>query len=303
MSIPSVDATAAPQDLYPSRKGGEPCLLPRQDPVLHGETAGKTPGPLGEKELSQYAADGFLMRPAVFDGDEIAALRAEAERLREEAAQGAGRDDVIREPGLNVVRSIFAIHKADHALGQIARDSRLVSMAEQILGSAVYVHQSRINYKPPFDGKEFYWHSDFETWHAEDGMPCMRALSISVALTDNSAVNGPLMLIPGSHKHYVVCPTETPDDHFRQSLRKQEVGVPDEKSLTLLAEKRRIVAPDLSAGSVILFDCNTMHGSGGNLTPYPRSNLFIVYNSVHNALVAPFSAPSPRPEFIAARAA
>ncbi|MGP3951389.1 hypothetical protein [Streptomyces sp. 7N604] len=24
---------------------------------------------------------------------------------------------------------------------------------------------------PPFGASGFYWHSDFETWHAEDGLP------------------------------------------------------------------------------------------------------------------------------------
>jgi ectoine hydroxylase len=55
------------------------------------------------------------------------------------------------------------------------------------------------------------------------------------------------------------------------------------------------------AGSVVFFDCNTMHGSNGNITPYPRSNLFFVYNSVDNQLEAPKSGLKPRPEFIAAR--
>ena len=88
-------------------------------------------------------------------------------------------------------------------------------MAEQLLGSRVYVHQSRINYKSGFDGKEFYWHSDFETWHAEDGLPRMRAVSASIALSDNTPLNGPLMLIPGSHRHFVACIGETPDDHYK----------------------------------------------------------------------------------------
>src|SRR3546814_10756649 len=44
---------------------------------------------------------------------------------------------------------------------------------------------SRLNYKPGFKGKEFYWHSDFETWHVEDGMPQMRALSMSILLAEN----------------------------------------------------------------------------------------------------------------------
>ncbi|MEU8135915.1 ectoine hydroxylase, partial [Streptodolium elevatio] len=35
--------------------------------------------------------------------------------------------------------------------------------------------------------------------------------------------------------------------------------------------------------------------------PYERANVFIVYNSVENALVEPFAAPAPRPEHIASR--
>lgn len=34
---------------------------------------------------------------------------------------------------------------------------------------------------------------------------------------------------------------------------------------------------------------------------YPRSNIFLVFNSVENAPGAPYSAQSPRPVFLAAR--
>jgi ectoine hydroxylase len=132
-------------------------------------------------------------------------------------------------------------------------------------------------------------------------MPGMRALSMSVLLTENTPHNGPLMLIPGSHRHYVACVGETPEDHYRQSLRKQEYGVPDNDSLAALARAGGIVAPTGAPGSVVVFDCNVMHGSNGNITPFPRSNAFFVYNAVANAVVAPFGPPAPRPEFVAAR--
>jgi ectoine hydroxylase len=61
---------------------------------------------------------------------------------------------------------------------------------------------------------------------------------------------------------------------------------------------RQLTGP---AGSGVFFDSNCMHGSTDNITPYPRSNLFIVYNSVYNALVEPFAAPAPRPSYLAAR--
>jgi ectoine hydroxylase len=44
-----------------------------------------------------------------------------------------------------------------------------------------------------------------------------------------------------------------------------------------------------------------MHGSASNITPFPRTNLFVVYNSVENALVEPFSGQRPRPEYLGER--
>jgi hypothetical protein len=49
------------------------------------------------------------------------------------------------------------------------------------------------------------------------------------------------------------------------------------------------------------FDANLLHGSGSNITPLPRSNVFLVFNSVDNQLGEPFAAPRRRPEYLAAR--
>jgi ectoine hydroxylase len=135
----------------------------------------------------------------------------------------------------------------------------------------------------------------------EDGMPRMRAISCSITLTDNNEFNGPLMLIPGSHKKYISCVGETPEDHFKHSLKKQEYGVPAPDDLQQLADQNGIVSFKGKAGSVIFFDCNIMHGSNGNISPWPRSNVFFVYNSTENTLVNPFCSLKPRPEYIASR--
>jgi ectoine hydroxylase len=171
----------------------------------------------------------------------------------------------------------------------------------QILASSVYVHQSRINYKPAFRGREFYWHSDFETWHVEDGMPRMRAVSVSLSLTENTEFNGPLMVVPQSHQWYVRCVGATPADHFKASLRKQLYGVPNREALEMLVSRGGIQAPKGPPGSATFFESNLMHGSTGNLSPAPRINLFVVYNSVENAVTDPFGSQPPRPEFLAER--
>src|SRR5690606_13566545 len=117
-------------------------------------------------------------------------------------------------------------------------------------------------------------------WHTEDGMPRMRAVSASIMLTDNNEFNGPLMLIPGSHQYFVPCQGETPRMNWRESLKVQRVGIPDREDLARLATQGGIQAPKGPPGSLLLFECNTLHASNRNLSPWPRANLFFVYNSI-----------------------
>lgn len=289
--------TTASVDEYPTRKGSESALIYRRDPVAWGDPAD---GPLDAETLNGYDENGFLTVDALLTPAEVDGYNAELQRLLGDDAVRADERTVV-ERRSDEVRSIFEIHKISEMFAELVRDPRVVGRARQILGSDVYVHQSRVNFKPGFGGDGFYWHSDFETWHAEDGMPRMRAVSISIALTENYAYNGALLIMPGSHKTYVSCVGETPADHYKESLRNQEIGTPDPHSLSMLADRHGIAQFTGAAGSATMFDCNCMHGSNGNITPYPRSNIFVVFNSVENTCVAPFAAPEPRPPFIGAR--
>ncbi len=287
------------QDAYPTRTQNNAGILARQDPVVY-EHDSKRKASLDAAQRASYEKNGFLLMPELFSREEVSYLFDAMQTMREDFTH-ADRKEVIAEPGSGEVRSIFNVHRLNDIFANLVRDPRVLNVAREILGSEVYIHQSRINYKPGFTGKEFYWHSDFETWHSEDGMPAMRALSCSILLTDNSECNGPLMLIPGSHHHYVSCMGETPDENYKKSLKKQEVGVPDPILLRYLADMGGITSCAGKAGSVVFFDCNTMHGSNGNITPYPRSNVFFVYNSIANQLDVPKGGLAPRPEFVAAR--
>lgn len=285
-------------DVYPSRVYSKPKILPRLDPVVY--SAKSVSGPLTSGQLEFYEKNGYLFIENFFAEKEIEIYRKELRRLAEEG-KSSGKPEVIIEPESEEVRSVFAVHRDCETFAQLACDRRLVGIAKQILGSDVYIHQSRINFKPGFKGKEFYWHSDFETWHVEDGMPRMRAFSVSIALEDNYIFNGPLMVLPGSHKEFISCVGRTPDNHYKQSLKRQEFGVPDNENMKQWVKKYGIQIPTGKKGSILIFDCNIMHGSNSNITPFPRSNVFLVYNSVENRIVAPFSGQKPRPEYISHR--
>lgn len=289
--------TLIKQDEYPTRVAEARDLLERPHPAVWGTAAD---GPFSQAELDAHEARGFTILEDFITPAEIDAYTAELDRLSTDPSL---RDDprVIRERATGAVRSIFAVQHLSEIVDALSRDERVLGRARQILGSDVYLHQTRINFMPGFRGTGFYWHSDFETWHAEDGMPIPRAVSLSIALTDNYPFNGGLMVMPGSHKSFVACVGETPENNHEASLQAQEIGVPSEADITKLADRYGIEQFTGAAGSALWFDSNIMHGSGSNITPFPRSNVFLVFNSVENALVEPYAAPAPRPEHIAHR--
>jgi len=267
----------------------------RADPVFWSDDS----GPWSPEETRAYREQGYLFKHQLFSESEADEMLAEADRLAAEASPGDYA--VVAEPGSEVVRSVFRLHRTSEVFQRVFEDPRLVDAARQVLGSDVYVHQSRINYKPAFDGKEFFWHSDFETWHIEDGMPRMRAVSVSLFLTESNQFNGPLVVIPGSHEIYIRCEGATPEKHYEKSLRKQEYGVPPRDAMQMLVDRGGMAAPTGPAGSALFFECNTMHGSAGNISPHPRGNLFAVYNSVENEVTDPFGDRPPRPDYLAER--
>lgn len=284
-------------DIYPTRRVQEPTLIFRRDPVVYG---GPEQGPLDEATLKGFEENGYLTVDELLSADEVEECLAELGRLS--ALESIRRDRrTLRDPQSDEVQTIFEIHKISEVFARLVTDSRLADRARQLLGSDVYVHQSRVNHRSGFQGKDLFWHSDFETFHAEDGMPRMRAVSVSIALADDNAYTGGLMIMPGAHRTFVSCVGETPADTYSESARSQEIGMPDTDSLTMLANKYGIELLTAPAGSATMFDCNCMHGSNGNITPFPRSNVFIVFNSVENVCTRPFAAPKPRPDFFGAR--
>ena len=290
----AVSAATATTDLYPTRSGETTEVLPRTGPIVFGSPED---GPLEAADLKHFEDTGYLTIDQLITSEELTLFTDELQRLSRDPEVKADERTVV-EAESDEVRSIFDIHRTNEIFRKIANDPRLVDRARQILGTDVYIHQSRINYKPGFVGKEFSWHSDFETWHAEDGMPTPRAVSLSLSLTDNYSFNGPLMIMPGSHKRYISCVGGTPEDNYRKSLIMQGAGTPDRQTLSDFADEYGIDVLEGAAGGAIMFDSNCMHASNGNVTPFSRSNIFIVYNSVENACVEPFAAPKPRPEFV-----
>jgi ectoine hydroxylase len=286
--------TLAVDDRYITRVPHDPVIVDRTDPVVWDE--------VNNPELIGYGTRGYAQFDNALSPADVAACLREIDRIEQDESL---RDDprIVREKDSSAVRSIFDIRDLSSVVSAAVELSGARRHAQEILGSDVYVHQSRLNYKPGYRGGAFYWHSDFETWHAEDGMPAPRAVSASISLTRNEIYNGPLMISPGSQQYFVQCAGETPEDHYQESLvsTRPDVGVPAEEDITRIVDECGIDVLTGAAGSMTMFDCNVLHASSGNISPIPRANIFVVFNSVDNSLVEPFACAEPRPEFLAAR--
>jgi ectoine hydroxylase len=94
----------------------------------------------------------------------------------------------------------------------------------------------------------------------------------------------------------------TPTQHYKDSLRRQEYGVPSPEVITRLVAQGGMTGVYGPPGTLVIHECNMLHGSPDNISPHARSNLFFVYNSVLNTPAPrPYAATAFRPEFLGRR--
>ena len=239
---------------------------------------------LTAQELEQFEEQGYVFRPSTFSEDEVNVLQQGARDV-----YAMQRQEVWREKS-GAPRTAFAAHTYHDAFHALGAHPRLLTPIEQILEEKVYMHQFKVNAKAAFEGDVWQWHQDYGTWARDDGMPEARAMNISVFIDDVLPINGPLMLIPGSHKKGVF------DAGHDLETTSYPLWTLDQKTVTELAEEGGIVAPTGPAGSMLLFHGNLVHASPPNITPYPRTIVYLTLCAVSNHITK-----FKREEFIAHR--
>ncbi|MGA0129409.1 MAG: phytanoyl-CoA dioxygenase family protein, partial [Burkholderiales bacterium] len=149
-------------DNYRSRTNKDSAIISRREPVVYSNLEAIANEPT-KSIVHGFARDGYALIEDLFSEEEVSSWDTEIQSLAA-TEDIKKRDESFLEPGSNNVRSIFRVHMLSDLVDRLVRDPRLLDLARSILGSDVYVHQSRANLKPGFRGKEFYLHADFETW-------------------------------------------------------------------------------------------------------------------------------------------
>lgn len=247
-------------------------------------------------QLRAYRDDGFAVVPGVLDGPDLDRVRHEAQQLYPRDLPGT-----VYEKDGRTVRGVHGIHQASALMARLVRLPALLEIAEQVLGGAVYVYQSKINAKRAQRGEQWPWHQDFTFWWHEDGMRAPLATNITLFLDDVVPQNGPLLLVPTSHRLGTI-PAARRDQGdgsggWASNLTADLDYTLSPAQLEPLVARHGVHAATGTAGSVLVFDPRVVHSSGANTSARDRQLLMITYNSVRNRLAA---VGRPRPEFLAA---
>jgi ectoine hydroxylase len=248
-----------------------------------------------QEARANYDRDGWYRSPELLSEDLIRKLRDSVVRISSE-----NRPEVVYEEGSRVVRAIHGCHAFDEVCARLVRLPMLLDLAHALIGEPVYVYQFKVNLKQPHTGEAWPWHQDYAFWSREDGMPSDRAVNLAIFLDDTYEGNGPLQVIPGTHRVGLIGPggesaTRATGNWQKHVSSDLEHTVPLEHA-ERLAEgrgKRLLVGP---AGTLCAFHPSIVHSSSDNLSGNRRALLLITYNLVSNAPAHPS-----RPEFLVGR--
>jgi hypothetical protein len=166
------------------------------------------------------------------------------------------------------VRRVKTPHRFFPVFQGLMRDPRLVAILRDLLGDAVRLHGSKINLKSPRYGSPVEWHQDWAFYpHTNDDL-----LAVGVMLDDCTSDNGPLLVVPGSHRG----PTfnhHTGDHHADGYF----CGAIDPAAIR--DEIARAVPLTGRAGSMSFHHVRLVHGSAQNVSSLPRTLLLYEYGA------------------------
>jgi phytanoyl-CoA hydroxylase len=212
---------------------------------------------------SAYRRDGFVVVPDLLGRQALAELREIIAELVAAAGAVATHTAVYDlEPGHTPaeprVRRIKQPHKVHPAFDAVVRSGPVMNVLTELLGADLRLQGSKLNMKAARYGSPVEWHQDWAFYpHTNDDM-----LAIGVMLDDMDLENGPLMVVPGSHKGPIW-------NHHGEDGRFCGLVNPED----IKAEAANAVALTGRAGSMSFHHVRALHGSAFNTSDRSRNLL------------------------------
>jgi phytanoyl-CoA hydroxylase len=215
-----------------------------------------------------YEQAGAIVVDGVLSQDELAELRSEIARLVELSRGVTSHDDLFdledtHSPTQPRLRRIKLPHLHSTAFARIVDHPGIVAVLRALLGPNVRFDLAKLNMKSAAFGAAVEWHQDWAFYpHTNDDLA-----AVGVMIDDMALSNGPLMVIPGSHKGPVFDHHENGRFCGAMDPAKAEVDYGSAVPLT---------GP---AGSISVHHVRLVHGSAVNTSRRDRRLLLLQYRA------------------------
>ena len=217
-----------------------------------------------QKLKSDFDRDGYALLPSFIPPPLLKEMQQTTADFIARAKNGELSDsafDVINQNGERDLRRITDPEKVAPSYMSAMKLDALVDVVAHLLGGTVRFDHGKLNFKPPSGGGAIEWHQDWAFYpQTNDDM-----LAAGVLLEDCDDVNGPLLVIPGSHRGEVY--DHHANGEFAGGINPQTLGDLPKKAVALTAP----------AGSVSLHHVRTLHASGQNRGQKNRPLLLFNY--------------------------
>jgi phytanoyl-CoA hydroxylase len=224
---------------------------------------------LTPEQVESYRRDGFVVAREVLDPATLSALRQKIAEVLDGARGVTAHTDIYdleptHRPDRPRVRRIKTPHVHFPLFRELTRHAGMVAILKQLLGPGVRLHGSKLNIKAPHYGSPVEWHQDWAFYpHTNDDL-----LAVGIMLDDCALENGPLMIVPGSHKGPIW--DHHADGRFCGAMDPAACDVDFAKAVPLTAP----------AGSMSFHHVRAVHGSAQNTSDKPRQLLLFEFAAV-----------------------
>ncbi len=218
---------------------------------------------LTQEQKDFYAENGYLMVENAVTPEQLAKLRAITARLIDASRHVNESNEVYdldkgHGPDSPRLTRIKIPHKQDPYFWEVLRNSAMTEVLNDLLGPDTTINTSKLNTKAPGGGAAVEWHQDWAFYpHTNDDL-----LAFGLMLEDVTEDNGPLLVVPGTHKEPLL-------DHTVNGVFAGAIN-PDDPRF----EKDKIVTLTGKAGSMTIHHVRLLHGSAPNVSDRPRFILF-----------------------------
>lgn len=223
---------------------------------------------ISERDVAFYEANGYLVVENVLSVDDVTELRRVTDAFVDNARHVTEHNGVYdledshssAEPRVRRIKTPHAHHEA---YARMVAHPNILAVLQKLWGPSIRFDVSKLNLKAAGYGAPVEWHQDWAFYpHTNDDLA-----AVGIMIDDVDETNGPLMVIPGSHKGPIL--DHHTDGFFCGAINPHRGEVDLSKAV-------KLVGP---AGSITIHHARTIHGSATNTSGKPRRLLLHQYRA------------------------